>query len=54
MLELTLLCIATGFGDWHPDVFVDGLDTYDWEMRALAELQRTEQVEATTHRGGMQ
>jgi glutathione synthase/RimK-type ligase-like ATP-grasp enzyme len=24
-----------GFGDWHPDVFVDGMDTYDWELRAL-------------------
>jgi glutathione synthase/RimK-type ligase-like ATP-grasp enzyme len=33
-----------GFGDWHPDVFVDGMDTYDWELRALMrahEQQRT-------------
>lgn len=28
---------VNGFGDWHPDVFVDGMDTYDWELRDLVE-----------------
>ncbi len=28
---------VNGFGDWHPDVFVDDMDTYDWELRALDE-----------------
>ena len=28
---------VNGFGDWHPDVFVDGMDTYDWELRNLVE-----------------
>jgi glutathione synthase/RimK-type ligase-like ATP-grasp enzyme len=36
---------VNGFGDWHPDVFVDGMDTYDWELRALQ--SRTE-LEITT------
>ncbi len=26
---------VNGFGDWHPDVFLDGKDTYDWELAAL-------------------
>jgi glutathione synthase/RimK-type ligase-like ATP-grasp enzyme len=29
-----------GFGDWHPDVFVDGMDTYDWELQALMHNER--------------
>jgi glutathione synthase/RimK-type ligase-like ATP-grasp enzyme len=33
---------VNGFGDWHPDVFVDGRDTYDWELEVLAELHRAE------------
>jgi glutathione synthase/RimK-type ligase-like ATP-grasp enzyme len=33
---------VNGFGDWHPDVFVDGRDTYDWELEVLAELHAPE------------
>jgi glutathione synthase/RimK-type ligase-like ATP-grasp enzyme len=27
---------VNGFGDWHPGILVDGKDTYDWELMALA------------------
>lgn len=26
---------VNGFGDWHPNVLVEGKDTYDWELAAL-------------------
>jgi glutathione synthase/RimK-type ligase-like ATP-grasp enzyme len=32
-----LVLEVNGFGDWHPEVLVDGMDTYDWELRALTD-----------------
>lgn len=26
---------VNAFGDWHPDVYVDSKDTYDWELQTL-------------------
>jgi glutathione synthase/RimK-type ligase-like ATP-grasp enzyme len=43
-----LVLEVNGFGDWHPDVLVDGNDTYDWELRELSESVDPSTNDATT------